>query len=91
MKSSLVVVVTIVAASIILNNPVFPQTSPSSTETPKTGMRPDRTIADEASRKAMRDERAALKQKRSECRKQAKTQKVSLLNRRRFIHDCMSH
>ena len=69
MKSSLVVVVTIVAASIILNNPVFAQASPSSTETPKTGMRPDRTIADEASRKAMRDKRAALKQKRSEMQK----------------------
>jgi len=87
MKSSLVVVVSIVAASFILNNPVIAQTSPSSTEAPKTGwpslnpgggypedLRPDRT-----------------KQKRSECRKQAKTQKVSFLNRRRFIHDCMSH
>jgi len=91
MMRSLVVAVTIVAASIIPNNLVFAQTSPSSTETPKPGMRPDRTIADEASRKAMREKRAALKQKRSESRKQAKTQKVSLLNRRRFIHDCMSH
>ena len=91
MKRSLVVVVTIVAASFILNNSVIAQTSPSSTEAPKTGMRPDRTIADEASRKAMREKRAALKQKRSECRKQAKAQKVSFLNRRRFIRDCMSH
>jgi hypothetical protein len=90
MKSIFAVALTIVAASIIFNNPVFAQPSPSSTETPKTGMRPDRTIADQASRKAMREKRAALKQKRSECRKQAKTQKVSLLNRRRFIHDCMS-
>ena len=87
----LVVVVTIVAASIILNNPVFAQTPPSRTETPMTGMKLDRTIADEARRKAMREKRAALKQKRSECRKQAKTQKVSLMKRRRFIRDCMSH
>jgi hypothetical protein len=90
MKRSLVVVLAIVAASFILINPVFAQTSPSSIETPKTGMRPDRTIADEATRKAMREKRAALKQKRAECRKQAKTQKVPLLNRRRFIHACMS-
>jgi hypothetical protein len=91
MMRSLVVAVTIVAASIILNDPIFAQTPSPTTETPKTGMRPDRTIADEASRKMMREKRAALKQKRAECRKQARAQKVSLLNRRRFIRDCMSH
>ena len=84
MKSSLVVVVTIVAASFILNNPIIAQTSPSSTEAPKTGwpsLNPGGGYPEDL----------RLKQKRSECRKQAKTQKVSFLNRRRFIRDCMSH
>jgi hypothetical protein len=38
----------------------------------------------------MREKEAALKKKRAECGKQAKTQKVPLTKRRQFIHDCMS-
>jgi hypothetical protein len=56
-----------------------------------TGIKPDRTVADKTSRQVMREKEAALKQKRSECRKQAKIQKVSLLKQQRFIHDCMSN
>jgi ribosomal protein S8E len=70
--------------------PIYAQTSPPSTEAPMTGIKPDRTVADKTSRRAMREKEAALKQKRSECRKQAKIQKVSLLKRQRFIHECMS-
>jgi hypothetical protein len=54
------------------------------------GIKPDRTVADKTTRQVMREKEASLKQKRSECKKQAKMQKVSLLKRRRFIHDCMS-
>jgi hypothetical protein len=57
---------------------------------PVTGMKPDRTTADAATRKAMRPKEAALKQKRTECRKQARQQKVALLNRRAFVKACMS-
>ena len=78
----------IVAASV--PNWVFAQTSPL-VETPMTGMKPDRTVADRASRQMMREKEAALKKKRAECREQAKAQKLSLLKRRRFIYDCMSH
>jgi len=57
---------------------------------PVTGMKPDRTTADAATRKAMRAKEAALKQKRTECRKQARQQKVALLKRRAFVKACMS-
>jgi hypothetical protein len=57
---------------------------------PVTGIKPDRTIADPAARKAMRDKRAALQKKRADCRTQARQQKVPLLKRRAFIKDCAS-
>jgi hypothetical protein len=53
-------------------------------------MKPDRTTADAATRKAMRQREAALRQKRSACRKQAREQKVPLLKRRAFVKACMS-
>jgi hypothetical protein len=57
---------------------------------PVTGMKPDRTIADAATRKAMRERRSALRQKRAACRKQARQQKIPLLKRRAFVKACMS-
>jgi hypothetical protein len=57
---------------------------------PVTGMMPDRTTAPPATRKAMREREAALRQKRADCRKQARQQKVPLLKRRAFIRDCAS-
>ena len=73
-------------------NPVatLAQGSATSTTAPVTGMKPDRTTADAATRKAMRQKEAALRQKRSACRKQAREQKVPLLKRRAFVKDCMS-
>ena len=88
-RFAILITINVIAASIIPGL-IYAQTSPPSTETPMTGMKPDRTVADKKSRQAMRGKEAALKQKRSECRKQAKMQKVSLLKRQRFIHDCMS-
>jgi len=55
-----------------------------------TGMKPDRTIADPAARKAMRAKEAALRQKRADCRKQARLQKVPLLKRNAFVRACVS-
>lgn len=57
---------------------------------PATGIKPDRTIADPATRKAMREKRAALQKKRADCRNQARQQKVPLLKRRAFLRDCVS-
>jgi hypothetical protein len=64
-----------------------PATSPTA---PVTGIKPDRTIADPVARKAMREREAALQQKRADCRKQARQQKVPLLKRRTFVKNCMS-
>ena len=66
------------------------QGQPPSPTAPVTGMRPDRTTADAATRKAMRENENALRQKRAGCRKQARQQKIALLKRRAFVRACMS-
>jgi hypothetical protein len=66
------------------------QSTPTSPTEPVTGLKSDRTIADPATRKAMREKRAALRQKRADCRNQARQQKVPLSKRRAFIKDCAS-
>jgi hypothetical protein len=83
------VLISIVAALSVPHS-VCAQTSPPSPEVPMTGMKPDRTVADQASRQMMREKEAALKKKRAGCRYHAKIQNLSLLERRRFIRDCMS-
>ena len=79
-----------IVAGLCVSNLVFAQTS-SSTEMPMTGIKPDRTVADKTSRQMMREKEAVLTQKRSRCKDNAKRLKLSLLERRRFIHDCMSY
>jgi hypothetical protein len=56
---------------------------------PVTGMKPDRTTADPATRKAMQEKEAALRAKRADCRRQARAQKLSLLKRIDFVRECM--
>jgi hypothetical protein len=80
----------IVAGSCV-SDLVCAQTPPSSTEMPMTGMKPDRTVADNTSRQMMREKEAALTKKRSRCKDNTKRLKLSVLERRRFIHDCMSY
>jgi hypothetical protein len=75
---------------VAVPNLVCAQPSPSSTEMPMTGMKPDRTVADKANRQVMREKETALRKKRSKCRDDAIRLKLSLLERRRFIRDCMS-
>jgi hypothetical protein len=87
--------VALVALLIILAASAAPVTSRAqgsgaSPTAPVTGMKPDRTTADAATRKAMRAKEAALKRKRTECRKQARQQKVALFKRRAFVKACMS-
>ena len=90
MMSTRLVLLISIFATLSMPNLVCAQTSPPSTETPITGMKPDRTVADKASRQAMREKEAALKRKRAECRGHAKRLQLSLLERRRFVQDCMS-
>ena len=66
------------------------QSTSTSPAGPVTGMKSDRTTADPATRKAMREKRAALRQKRADCRNQARQEKVPLLKRRAFIKECTS-
>ena len=58
--------------------------------TPVTGIKPDRTVADPTVRKILSERRAVLRQKRIDCGKEAREQKVPLLKRRAFLKDCMS-
>jgi hypothetical protein len=64
-------------------------TAPGNTA-PMTGIKPDRTVADPATRQKMRQKESVLRQKRAECRKEARDQKISILKRRSFIRDCMN-
>jgi len=85
---------TLIAISVIAASAapveVLAQSPPPGPVAPVTGMKPDRTIAGPAARKATREREAALRQKRADCRSQARQQKVPLLKRRAFIRNCMS-
>jgi uncharacterized membrane protein len=50
-----------IVAGLSFSTLVRAQTSPSSTEMPMTGMKPDRTVADKTGRQTMREREAALK------------------------------
>jgi hypothetical protein len=86
-RLAILIAISLAAASIA---PIagFAQ-SPSPTA-PVTGMKKDRTTADPATRKAMREKALATRQKRADCRKQAREQKISLFKRRGFVRDCMA-
>jgi hypothetical protein len=53
-------------------------------------MKPDRTTAPTAARKAMQEKEAVKRQKRAECRAKAKAEHVKLLKRPAFVKKCMS-
>jgi acyl-CoA hydrolase len=57
---------------------------------PVTGMKPDRTTAPTAARKAMQEKEAVKRQKRAECRAKAKAEHVKLLKRPAFVKKCTS-
>jgi hypothetical protein len=65
--------------------------APTDKSAPMTGMKPDRTTANKAQRKAMMEKEAALKKKRAECRAKAKAEKVSLVKRPAYVKRCMSN
>jgi hypothetical protein len=57
---------------------------------PVTGMKPDRTTATAANRKAMQEKEAVKRQKRAECRAKAKAEKVKLIKRPAYMRNCMA-
>jgi hypothetical protein len=83
----IVISVIVASASPVTSRAQGSATSPTA---PVTGMKSDRTTADTATRKAMREKKTALRQKRADCRKQARQQKVALLKRHAFVKACMS-
>lgn len=52
--------------------------------------RTDRTTAPREQREEMAKRRAALKQKRADCNRQARDQKLRLVQRRRFVRKCVA-
>jgi membrane-bound lytic murein transglycosylase B len=66
-----------------------PPATPQTATEPITA-KPDRTTADKQTRQQMAERRAALKQKRVDCGKQADAQRLHLLKRSRFIRQCMA-
>ena len=86
---AMIIAISVIATSAAPVNS-HAQSSATSPTTPVTGMKPDRTTADTATRKAMREKEMALRQKRADCRQQARQQKVPLLKRRAFVKGCIS-
>jgi hypothetical protein len=81
----LTAVLVLAAVTALAQTPPATQTPGRAVLTPK----PDRMISDKAMRQEMAKKRAALKQKKIDCRKQASAQKLHLIKRSRFIKQCM--
>ena len=62
--------------------------APADPSKPVTGMKPDRTTADPATRKAMMAREAELRKKRAACRAQARAQKIPLMKRPAWLKEC---
>jgi ribosomal protein L29 len=52
--------------------------------------KPDRTTASKPQREEMAKHRAELKQKKADCRQQARDQKLSLVQRVRYVRKCIA-
>ena len=89
MKHSAVLIAITMVASLALPA-ISSAQAPADKTAPMTGIKPDRTIADPATRKAMHEKEAALKHKRADCRAKAKAEKIALLKRLGYVRDCMS-
>jgi hypothetical protein len=74
--------------AVLLAVPVAGLAQTPSSTAPVTGMKPDRTTADPAMRKAMQEKEAMLRAKRTECRAKAKAEKVPLLKRAAYVKKC---
>ena len=88
-RSAMLIAISVIA---ILSLPAvgLAQQPPANPRAPMTGMKPDRVTADAATRKAMREKEAALRRKRTQCRQQARAQKIALLKRAAFVNECMA-
>jgi hypothetical protein len=56
---------------------------------PVTGMKPDRTTAPAGLREKMRSKEAVLREKRAECRANARAEKVPLFKRPAYVKRCV--
>jgi hypothetical protein len=56
---------------------------------PVTGMKPDRTTAPAGLREKMRSKEAVLREKRAECRANARAEKVPLFKRPAYVKGCV--
>ena len=91
MKRASLLVAAGLAAMLAVPVAVMAQTPTTNSPTaPVTGMKPDRTTAPTAARKAMQEKEAVKRQKRTECRAKAKAEHVKLLKRPAFVKKCMS-
>jgi hypothetical protein len=85
MKTALLIAVAVMLA-------FSPKLSGAQSVTPQgavTGMKPDRTTADTATRQHMQAKEATLSQRRSACRKQARAKNIPILKRHAFVNHCV--
>jgi hypothetical protein len=87
MKRFAIVIGMVAALAVSAAGDVQAQSNPTA---PVTGMKPDRTTAPAAARKAMMEKEAALRKKRADCRAKAKDEKVSLVKRPAYVKKCMN-
>ena len=86
MKPFAVLLAAVLAATVFFPTIASAQ-APSSTA-PVTGMKPDRTTAPAATRKAMMAREAEKRKKRAACRAEARAKKIGLLKRPAYVREC---
>ena len=89
MKRYIVLMAALLVAALFVPGITSAQTQADPTK-PVTGMKPDRTTAPTAARKAMQEKEAVLRKKRAECRARAKAEKVPLAKRPAYVKKCRS-
>jgi hypothetical protein len=92
MKSSSFLVVAGLAVALAVPAAGLAQTpTTEKPNAPVTGMKPDRTTATTANRKAMQEKEAVERKKRADCRAKAKAEKVSLTKRPAYVKNCVAN
>jgi hypothetical protein len=90
MKSSSFLVIAGLAVALAVPAAALAQTpTTNKPDSAVTGMKPDRTTATTATRKAMQEKEAVERKKRAACRAKAKAEKVSLLKRPAYVKKCV--
>jgi hypothetical protein len=91
MKCASLLTAIIIATTLAIPTVMLAQTPTSNSPTaPVTGMKPDRTTAPSGVRETMKNRETMKRQKRAQCRAQAKAEKVSLLKRPAYVKTCVA-